>query len=161
MREEQASMTRLSPYYFFRDGRAHIYRHLSKWVVSAFLLPGVTRFPVYNVGEVRFRYSYLERFAFGEASYPIGYRRDPTATAAWSEIIRSLALIAGGDLYYECLENDSEQPIFKSRFLMKPHRYKSTAQTNGQANNRYMLAIAMGSCKTKSPCSSYESCALF
>ena len=118
MREEQASMTRLSPYYFFRDGRAHIYRHLSKWVVSAFLLPGVTRFPVYNAGEARFRYSYLERFAFGEPSYPIGYRRDPTATAAWSEMIRSLALLAGGDLYYECLENDSEQAIFKSRFFM-------------------------------------------
>lgn len=118
MREEQASMTRLSPYYFFRDGRAHIYRHLSKWVVSAFLLPGVTRFPVYNVGEARFRYNYLERFAFGEPSYSIGYRRDPTVTSVWSEIIRSLALIAGGDLYYECIENNSEQQVFKSQFFM-------------------------------------------
>nr|YP_010933092.1 hypothetical protein RMD59_pgp072 [Klebsormidium subtilissimum]WKT08092.1 hypothetical protein [Klebsormidium subtilissimum] len=118
MREEQASMTRFSPYYFFRDGRAHIYRHLSKWVLSAFLFPGVTRFPVYNVGEVRFRYIYLERFAFGEPSYPIGYRRDPTATATWSEIIRSLALIAGGDLYYKCIENNSEQPTFKSQLFI-------------------------------------------
>lgn len=119
MREEQASMTRLSPYYFFRDGRAHIYRHLSKWMISSFLLPGVTRFPVYNAGEARFRYSYLERFAFGEPSYSIGYRRDPTATAAWSEMIRSLALIAGGDLYYECVENPAKQQIFQSRLFVK------------------------------------------
>nr|WKT06143.1 hypothetical protein [Interfilum sp. SAG 36.88] len=109
MREEQASMTRLPPYYYFRDGHAHIYRNLSKWVVSAFVLPGVTRFSAYNAGEIRFRYNYLEQFALGEPAYTVGYRRDPTGTAAWAEIIRSLALIAGGDLFYECVENHSEQ----------------------------------------------------
>nr|WKT06246.1 hypothetical protein [Interfilum sp. SAG 2147] len=118
MREEQASMTRLAPYYFFRDGHAHIYRNLSKWIVSAFVLPGVTRFSAYNAGEIRFRYNYLEQFALGEPAYTVGYRRDPTGTAAWAEITRSLALIAGGDLFYECVENHSEQwPSTSNKYI--------------------------------------------
>nr|WKT06568.1 hypothetical protein [Klebsormidium dissectum]WKT07656.1 hypothetical protein [Klebsormidium sp. SEV1-VF17pt] len=117
MRQEQASMSSLAPYYFFEDGRAHIFRHLSKWMVDAFFFPGITRFPAYNAGDTRFRYSYLDRFALEEPPYSISYRRDPTSTAAWSEIIRSLSLIAGGDLYYECVENHSQQQISKEQRL--------------------------------------------
>lgn len=128
MREEQASMTHLPTYYFFRDGRSHIYRYLSKWMISAFLLPGVTRFPAYTAGEVRFRYSYLEHFALEEPPYAIGYRRDPTSTAAWAEIICSLTLIAGGDLYYECVENHLQQGGYEK------HMFGNQISTSRQLN---------------------------
>nr|YP_010932543.1 hypothetical protein RMD54_pgp070 [Klebsormidium crenulatum]WKT06348.1 hypothetical protein [Klebsormidium crenulatum] len=117
MRKEQASMTHLAMQYFFRDGRAHIHRHLSKWMVNALLFPGITKFPAYNAGETRFRYGYLEQFAGEEPFCFFDYRRDPTGTAAWAEIIRSFALIIGGDLYYEGVENPSQQKIFETDIL--------------------------------------------
>jgi hypothetical protein len=117
MRQEDATMSGFSPYFLFEHGRAHIYQHLSKWVVESFFFPGITRFPAYNAGNMRFRYSYLDEYPLEETPYSIEYRRDPTSTATWSEIIRSLAFIVGGDLYYECVENPSQQPISKKQKL--------------------------------------------